>query len=106
MTICVAAVKAEQRRNEQTSLGESAFDVVAMNLISFELLGLDRVMQRGKMGSDFKAVKTQTCLDQDTESLSPGFLKNLPAIPVQCLCSSCLISFVCGKGLGVGGNRR
>lgn len=63
--ICMAAVRTEQRRNEQASLGEHLFDVIAMNPISFELLCLDRTMQRGKMASDFKAVKTQTHLNQD-----------------------------------------
>lgn len=55
----MAAVKTEQKRNEQTSLGECLFDAAVVDLISFELLCLDRVMPRGKMVSDFKAVKTQ-----------------------------------------------
>lgn len=85
MPICVAAVKTEQRRNGQMPLGEYLFDVVVTNLISFELLCLNRMMQRRKMASDFKAVKTQTHLGQDTEFLFPVFLMNLPAIPVSLL---------------------
>lgn len=75
MSVCTADVKTEQRRNEQASLGEYLSDVVVMNLISFVLLYLDRVMQRRKMVSDFKAVKTQP-LGPGQNPFSPSFSRN------------------------------
>lgn len=76
MPICMAAVKTEQRRDEQAPLGEYLLDVVVMNLISFELLCLDRVMQRRKMVSDFKTLKTQP-LRPGQSPFSLSFSRNL-----------------------------